>query len=438
LDEWTKFDWYAKFVRRFEFSGGFHPGSVTAFEEIFESRAELGLHQPLLPNLHHITWKPKSQRSSDAECLRFFLPSGLTSVELKLDDYNGLEVMLASIQQCCPDIAKLTIDTYDYGKSFAASLGPPLLNYLRCYPNLEYLSVDESYFSVVVRDLPVLCSLTSLRLTVYDRSARADPSAYKLISSTLPIISKISGNSDNGAIHFWNSLIPLLCHTIRDIELFVERTDQYFRLNRTKETAQFRAFFALVGSDCAGLRALTLSLFVPLATPHSLLCDIIHPLLRCSQLTRLELETAGMYHDFSCSLSDRDIEEMAKAWPSLEILCLNHVMPSWNYITMVPGRPTLSLGAVDLVRSHCPKTRCLGLTMNTAWLSSNTTPLRLQFPLLQCIDFGFSTIEEPESVAKAIEVLCIAWGIEWAYDYSNETAKWLKVQSLMADRQKHC
>jgi hypothetical protein len=163
--------------------------------------------------------------------------------------------------------------------------------------------------------------------------------------------------------------------------------------------------------------------------PHSADPDIdsgmLRPLYKCSRLSELTFWTVYAVQDISLLLDDGDIIELAGALKEPRIL---HFGSNSRFLQMI--LPRMSLKAVHILASCCPKLKHLILTIDARKIPSNP-PISERPGLpssIRTLNFGHSLIENPREVADYLGHVCRANGIgsqEW--DPKPNIKGWVRV-----------
>ncbi|KAJ7352618.1 hypothetical protein DFH08DRAFT_91485 [Mycena albidolilacea] len=149
-------------------------------------------------------------------------------------------------------------------------------------------------------------------------------------------------------------------------------------------------------------------------------------------------------HQFPLDLKLEDLEQLARSWPSLRKLVLNHE-------PVVAEQSSLTLKALIPFAQHCPELQELGLFINasTADLPSSyqTNPPQFKpFAKLRRLSLGVSLVADEGAVALFLSQICplnvhLEYGVTWDMQGREETelfqtiarrcAKWAKVAELL-------
>jgi len=134
--------------------------------------------------------------------------------------------------------------------------------------------------------------------------------------------------------------------------------------------------------------------------------SVFQPLLQHNLLARFSLDIRA--HN-ELSLSDADVDQMARAWPQLEALVLSFI-----------GRPTLTLKCMESLREHCPKLRFVqfldvGLTFpppppkNDGYASQAPLTLSMSYRRMRALRLPSGFMQYLRSLWANIEFTTVGW-----------------------------
>ncbi|RDB16527.1 hypothetical protein Hypma_002894 [Hypsizygus marmoreus] len=343
-NDWKRFDHYRRRVRSLSYHAAEspHPLHPSVFDDIARTRTTLDI----LPNMRSLTWDaplPLSVMFMHG-CLKVFavhLPGslrdtspapffhdiaarmpGLTHLDLRLSfPMRHIEEDVATLVKSLLKLQKLTLPRHAFTTKLAEEAAQ--LAHLVCV-EFQYLSEqgtcdpdDTLSFSPALEDgaFPALADFSTT--ITFSATTRFLDSPYAPINLTALYIDSplIEPPSDVQAL---TALIATHCHLLKSLAL-VSAVDARTRLTSPPPK-----------DACVNM-------------------DTLRPLFRCPNLTSLEL-----VHHYPVDVSMHDMEELAKAWPALEVLLLGNE-PA--YI----DHPSLTLGALVPFARWCPRLRHLGM-----------------------------------------------------------------------------
>ncbi|KAK6969230.1 hypothetical protein R3P38DRAFT_797590 [Favolaschia claudopus] len=161
-------------------------------------------------------------------------------------------------------------------------------------------------------------------------------------------------------------------------------------------TALFRALYA--GCDSQQLTSLTITVssadsLASATSDDALKADLLRPLLALRQIQILELTfPSGVIFE-----SDRLVDDMAHAWPNLELL-----MFEGDSLVGATRYPTL-MALLSLSR-HCPRLYKLSLPVNATEIRMDhaSRAPRVVQTMLQSWDVSYSPLDSPSKVARLL------------------------------------
>jgi hypothetical protein len=394
----------------------------------------------LLPNLTHLDVSPA--HPEDFRVLLCLLASGLVSLKVtfihidELDndgtafpqssDYIRLAEEIISIS---PNLNDLDLfchyDTVD--PLFFAFLGHEVFtSLLEFQSGIRRLGMALGIFGqLLCNPLPSMSQLTELDLRGDDFSSMSGTPAML----QLPALRKLSGNLPSGSEQLWVPLISAVGGTIEEIGFNThEDANDCERL----DPVGLVEVIVAIGASCPSLRLLRI--YWDLEEGDTFPTGSLRPMLNCTKITELRIESFEADFDFSLRLSDDDVKSMALAWPNIEVLLLGH---EYTYKTDVTeSTPTLSPSALQALCSQCSRLRSVALTVDLTVVPA--TPIRpsgTHAAPLESLHFCGSTIKDPYAVAKWIGSACVANGIRSAKGMRcgcREDTLWVQVRNIVA------
>jgi hypothetical protein len=427
--DWIRFEHYAPFVRKLAYGlvEKFEGKISAALEGSLQRRLQPGDERYLLPNLTHLIFF--SRESEDLRSFRNLLSANLTTLELGLLSENvseHLPHMVESVLLISPAIRELSIDGY-YEDTSLRTIGQSITPLFRSLPNIKHLQMDRALFvSVVQQGLTSLPNLTSMHFFTNLTIETVDPAGFVTASSFLPALEKVSGGNHRAdpLQKFWTPLVFGLGRAMTDISVSGTLCDG----------PELKNFFSVLGNTSHSLRILSMADLAVLRpiTPQEL-SGLFRPLLKCTQMVKLEVYGIADGFDMSFALTDQDITQMASVWPNIEELHL--VSPE---VTMIPKTqpPTLSLSAISSLCALCPRLHSLILTVDAETCPAE--PCLLSRSSLQRLHFARSWISDPWRVAIWLGDICSpeAIGIaEIGRSHDSRVEEWNRVKDIVGHLQ---
>ncbi|KAI0702560.1 hypothetical protein C8Q76DRAFT_226960 [Earliella scabrosa] len=332
--------------------------------------------RPVFPHLRALWWSPAS--TTDAS---FLVLAGLTLRHLALDYQvgfdEGLAPLLLRLQESSPLLESLCVKS---GPMTMACVVQSLMRTVASFVHLR--EVDLGSLEVDVASVCDVLSKTNLvsfiaRVIVWDRETIALPRT--------PVFSRlvtlhVGGWSGALAQLFASVRMPWLQRAHLSIELWYEID--------CSALACMSAFYAAACSP--DLRELTIFLpmprfraMVPSVYADNILSALLKPLLAHTQLRDLEVYSEA----YKFAASDRDFEDMARAWPALQRLSLEGITWSQDETRSADSHHSHSSSDLEPVRiptaatlyhfwRHCSHLRELALP----YLDLTVDPASLPLP----------------------------------------------------------
>jgi hypothetical protein len=415
--EWDRFEIYAAWIRMISYSD-FQPclGDLSGlFRSWANSRGGgLGPFGNPFYNLTHLYWKIHNKDEARNVC--YLLSPNLVFLDIRTaqdvleetdeNDYGAeLANMAKAIKRTCPSISDFALWHDDFGdppmERLRAALCRTLKDILAFLPGLRCLRIDMAQLSVIIKVLPVMRSLEYLHLKGED--SKLTPFGVRSASSVFPALKKLSGCGEVQSMASLRFLLPVLSTTIDNLELHCDEQDPQYVITPPTLTK----FLQDVSHFCATLRVIKIG---PLHFHSQPARNILLPLTNCHDLRVLEIWAYSCARDVSCCLTDQNLSDMVRSWPSLEVF---HIYNPWRSSndTTSSSSPTLTLNAIKILCQSCSRLRSLCLTLDAETRPRTLHPFILHRGLLQSIDFGSSPISQPEMVAAWLGDVCPADGI---------------------------
>jgi hypothetical protein len=399
LEDWDRFDYYGKLVRRIDYHFGDEPEDAfwPSWAQVLLQRLDLGLPRQLLPSLQTLVWGCKG---SDAitSGLCYFLSNTLKTFHVLLGDDDAtlnLATLAENIERVSPNITDLKISLPEscITSDSISTITFDIVRLLKALPALEKMVVDLELFYRCLSHSPMLPKLKSVKLLMAEKMSLGsfftnDPDRlHQCRADMFPALRDIEGP----IIRFW---ILFLRHCGSNLEKIV--INQLYSGNIHVQTpSDLGVLCGTIAQFCHSLLVVKLD-YLHLSGTTLDLAGIHNPLLQCSHLRDLAISLKT--DDFCSTLSDDCVLGMAKAWPSLEQLVLGG--PYVN-IRKPASMSSLSLDAIISLGEHCVALRILRISVHTSVtkmheIRSRKLKSRLK---LDRVDFRNSSIPHPARLA---------------------------------------
>ncbi|KAJ3906740.1 hypothetical protein F5879DRAFT_613906 [Lentinula edodes] len=403
-------------------------GPITDQDSYLEPLAALAMLRssgPLLPRLHTLIWENCAfeETRNDERCLMFMNESVRT---FKIagdpaDDtiIDSLETLFSCTSARMPKLTSLEVDFPPLDEYQL-----PLLDLVRNLPDLTELIIPPfPGLTVILQSLSNLGRSSRLSHLGIASSKAADSDEPGEVT-----VIDLSGVESHG----FSQLRMLHIHATYDAasQIFLQTwplTEVSIHCHTPASIIATAELVSRIASSCPNLEELTLSFFdmsietlitLEDAPPQLVTISDLEPLLRCAKISLFHLDTI-----WPLSLSDTDIQRLARSWPSLRYLSLTPV-PGF----LVPERvDKVSLRSLLHLAKSCPKLCDLHLLFDNqdVQLDDLLQELRikgiLQFKRLLNFGVGFSPIHDWLGVATFLSKILppsvpLLWGCgpdEW-------------------------
>jgi hypothetical protein len=208
-------------------------------------------------------------------------------------------------------------------------------------------------------------------------------------TAMLPTLCELSGQT----IVFWSHVIPYTDNRVQQIRITLVDFEPTVR--------EFKEFLRVIGSCCPALRTLALSLDLSNHTKKALK-EFFKPLLRCRKLQNLELH---IYPDPCQSITDKDVDIMACAWPDSQSLKLTNET-EWDF---EPPPPPLTLRSAFSLGARCPHLQSVAMALDLRTIPEPPSTIHA----IDKFDFSYSSVVDPTNLASALVDFVDADGVTW-------------------------
>ena len=289
----------------------------------------------LFPALHTIVYKGSSGGSPEFLPIRLLAHPGLHSLELHCDRDTGQDVMLSFLKQLAPQLRRIEV-----------SLNPPVAGSqpcrLRTVPKCENLTVFRCRtLPVAYRTLRSLGALPNLHILDVLMTASSWPPGAKC-KTIFPALHHLSLITNPPGIEI-TSFLQLV--ETRQLRTFSWSADTPFKSSILRHAASLLARQPLLTRFDIRIRdspevtlriALSLWNLLPPSGIHLITVDDVRPLFGLTYMTSFTV------HNLPMLFTNRDVEELAVAWPHLRYLELVSEM-----------RPQVTLEGLRPLSLHC-------------------------------------------------------------------------------------
>ncbi|KIJ56787.1 hypothetical protein M422DRAFT_238387 [Sphaerobolus stellatus SS14] len=391
--DWTRFLLHAKRVRSLEHSDR----RVALQPQIFTA---LGISRPvlnLLPNLRSLRWSAHAEVAL-IQAILFMSPS-LASFEVFALNFSPR--IICTFFQTLQDRSPHLRFFYLHATGPVTTVESFLAEFLRSLAYLEVIQLPCYWQTrAVVNALSSLKNLRSVRTHVPSRTI------YKGTQREV---------EDVGSITFYEGSFPALKtfyidgRRLSDVESLLRKpfaprhltTLTVMSLHIESHT-MLHDFIKGLNDLCPLLRHIVFALYVSETSqsPSAITWDTLRPLLEFPRLVGFKLT-----HREPLQITESDIKELAKGWPTLETLHLCHD-PHITEDAVYDGG--LSPGCLNHFAEYCPNLKELGLFMNaTRWSQNSDYPVPSKpFNRLQRLQVGVSRVTHAPVVARFLSDVC--------------------------------
>jgi hypothetical protein len=361
------------------------------------------------PNLHKLTWHANGTRIF-APILRMALvPSMLVlNVEISLPpDYTFLSV-LSSLGALCPYLQNMTFRIQHESEDFESSrqISPFIAQPISQLHHLHTVSVWDAG-SEVLELVMKLRAIQSLSLDLRTSSAWDEKPRFQSPGFDCLKWFNISTQTVEHASNFFRSL-----RVVKSKQIKVDVTSMRTGWSPKSPRQILSEFFATLQERCDHDILEYFSLSIGYTKGLGTKSSVFTPLRAFSNLTHLLITGAG-----NISMSDKELCQLAKAWPRLQALKISHrkvsaEAPTFhgliNLIWCCPALTSLSL-LIDTTKSEgidpkCPGSGRCNKRLNFLALGNSPIydPVNVAliisglFPYLEQVDLGQSTSDKSQ------------------------------------------
>ncbi|KAI0668067.1 hypothetical protein C8Q78DRAFT_980440 [Trametes maxima] len=429
-DDWQRFRRYSIRVRRIRHdqrraltTAELARRHVPLHSKIFDDLSATCPYPDIFPNLQSLIWfscAPERQHFSLAFMHRRVKHLGLHLYRSEPGSSTGF---LHQVCSRCVGVTSLEVRM----EAPIRQLEDDALILLRGLCHLQQVSFP--LFSITPRILVQLSGLRCLEAISLGHPAQAQPGDRTDVAEFSPII------ADDGFVTLrslaFGAQVPDVTRLLNTALFPAKLTRLHLKSVATASPAVVRDFFCAIQERCISLVNLSLDYIIApdsaLVSPPPPLHErpalaTFRPLFRARALRIFEFRW-----DFALNLSDDDMDEFARSWPSLESLQLNpEPVPE-------PDGPKLSLRALVPFARHCANLRYLALYVDARTVPDIPpmlrTPRLVPFQRLETFAVGLSIIAKPEPVTLFLSQLlplgcAVRCGLRWpdAFDLALEHA----------------
>ncbi|KAG0700854.1 hypothetical protein DFH29DRAFT_876323 [Suillus ampliporus] len=341
----------------------------------------------LFPNLRKLTWCLDETRVF-AEVLRTVLVPSMSVLDVQIPSASpALLSVLSSLGTLCPHLQNMTVNVrYATNDSLLRKISPFITQSISQLHHLHTLSVWD-LGTQGIEHVMQLRALQSLSLDLRTSSAWDTKSPLQFPGFHDLKLLDLSTSTLQRASNFLSSL-----QVVKSKEIKVSFTSQAanFSGSGSETLSQFLTILQKRYDDnkleSFSLHGVSGQIFTKMS--------VFTPLHACRNLTQLVIEGAG-----DISMSDKELCQLARAWPKLQVLEIT----CYSNTTTVP---TLH-GLIDLLRL-CPALTSLALVIDATKLDG----IDLKFPgggnrnkHLRFLALGNSPIRSPPDVALILSGL---------------------------------
>ncbi|KAJ7636222.1 hypothetical protein FB45DRAFT_444281 [Roridomyces roridus] len=415
--DWGRFLFYSRRVKLFSFDVNCHIACCGSFFDILRISFPEAV---LFPNLRTLVWWSGSD-SGVIHHIRLLLAPRLRKLVIhNLESVFDLSLLPTLVTQC-PGLTQVVIEMSDGLLRFLANLYTFVVSSNR----LDSLSrVDNS----VLEHLCRLPTLTSSNLHCQDALPGRRISSGGIMFPALRSLTITTCDTEVPT-----SFVPLLTDApLQKVNI---------QLGMPEDKVTFVAWCKALGSHCTfahnSLRSLSLSHQGSrrdvAAKSYAVQGLDIRPLFSFTEPRVVRLNPP-----FGFNLDDSTMDELARAWPRLEVLDLGGAKSSSS---RTPSR--LTLAALLSLAQHCPRLSCINLPLNASTQTPTPAPhhgaRRIQQNCLTTLNVQFSPCVDVHGMAKILSSVFPALRIvhtdldrrSLAGSVAVRTRNWKDVQQLL-------
>ena len=392
---------YARRVRKFTYEdlGNTPKISTHSLAEMLATRTSLSI----LPNLQDFTYA--TSFSSLRRFAILFMSESVRRFSFQLDDGpEPVQPFLDDISARMPYLKTLNLQT----RRLASAIEEDFIRLLGELPRLEKIVVPT--FHITSRVMETLANAPNLGVIEFQYLTYQGIGDKRDVRNFNPRFPK------DGFPALWDvslsahlsQFIPLVAGSLAPAAKNLKSL--YLHAISVDNEASVRQYFTVVGESfpliaSIHLQALpgpTMSTQWEEMEPEleALTLDTLKPLLNCPHLTSFEL-----MHPTPLSLTLDDLETLTSKWPTLEVIDLNR-----EPVILGPamGTPSnLTLRALLPFARNCPNLRELGLYLHATETDlPSVSEIPRSFSKLTHLNFGLSSIREPEAVSLFLRRIC--------------------------------
>ena len=360
-NDWKRFDRYSTRVRHFTYQATHHPVHQSLFDTMARTRTRLDI----LPNMNTLSWNAPLSLSI------MFMHRGVKHFVVVIPTDVEVAPFFQDIAARMPDLSHLDLRS----RLPMRKIEDDTCTLLACLTKLQKITFPRFYFTTrVAESLSRLDALGVVEFQYHDEQGIGSPEDVADFCPTL---------TEGAFPALWDFSLNV---DFEDAALFVSAeyapanlTMLYIDSEEIESPADVKALINAVADHCPHLKLLALvsqrNARTQSPRPSEDMCidyDTLKPLLRCANLTSLEI-----VHQFPLSLKQEDLERLAVAWRALEKLTLNN-----EPVHMTQSN--LTLHALLPFAEHCRQLTHLGLFID----ASHDIP---SFPFPVHTSLSFST-----------------------------------------------
>jgi hypothetical protein len=420
-DEWMRFREHAKHVRILTHFGSSSPDGLfqSSNENLMLSLRGAFPEGNALPALRELYWVARSSDEVDGMCYFVSPTTRKLAMQLAPLSYTTcLSEIIKTISAIASPLTHIQLHRDSLRDDGAKAVAQFLDAILQLCPRVVYLAIDSDVFQVMLSNgIPLLPNLVSMMIESLEY-AQSDLLPV-LVYNPFPSLQEIHGEE----LTLWNYLLPTIGTNLQRLTITMSG-HLYVRTSRDAFVQMFRH----ISRSCPRLVSLELSAIDFEIQDRDSLVGVLRPLLACTHLTELIVETVGEIAileeavDLCSALSDDDVDEMALAWPQLQVLTIrNSLLQHESFI-----ETQLTQRALASLFDHCPSLRSLTLTVGFQHLHESHAPHPAR--MLERVNFANSAVDDPAALAKWLENVCRADAVHWTkwqpYDSYTREDRW--------------
>lgn len=331
---WTRFDAYAQRIRSITFDDTSPWAGWKNWAVKFNVLAEISLyhHRGRIspPNVRKLTWA--SEYHDSAMSALPFVSKSLAHLHLSL----GEDVEDKTTEKLIHFILQRPINLKSFSFESAISaenISHDLIQLISNSPQLESVTLPRYYQTQTIVDtLGHLYELKTLQVShKWYQPYNSQGQAMSLLNGRFPKLDAIEIDAP----------IPTITQILPHSQMAAKLRDLTISCAHLNNTVDVAALATVVAQCCPGIQALSFNFrpSTPAPTTVDLPSTVFQPVLSCHNLQEFRIYLGKPF-----TITEHDLQEMARAWPNLRVLVLSPERGqqasaglSWNVFPVIAG-----------------------------------------------------------------------------------------------------